>query len=113
MAWAAELFPQAYAHPSEVVLNLGDRMSTHVSVLVTGATGQQGGSAARHLVKNGHRVRALTRHVASAKAQALAAAGVEIVQGNLDDRNAIDQALSGMDAVFLITTPFESGLDAE
>jgi uncharacterized protein YbjT (DUF2867 family) len=88
-------------------------MGERLAVLVTGATGHQGGSAARHLVKKGHRVRALTRQAASPKAQALAAAGVELVAGDLDDPAAIDRALTGMDAVFLITTPFESGLDAE
>jgi uncharacterized protein YbjT (DUF2867 family) len=88
-------------------------MSERLAVLVTGATGQQGGAAARHLAKKGHRVRALTRHVTSPKAQALGAAGIEIVQGDLDDRAAIDRALAGMDAVFLITTPFEGGLEAE
>ena len=88
-------------------------MSERLAVLVTGATGQQGGSAARHILKNGHRVRALTRNGSSPKAQALAADGIELVTGDLDDRGAIDRALAGMDAVFLVTTPFEDGLDAE
>jgi uncharacterized protein YbjT (DUF2867 family) len=88
-------------------------MTNRLAVLVTGATGQQGGAAARHLAKNGHRVRALTRNVTLPKAQALASAGIELVAGDLDDRGAIDRALAGMDAVFLITTPFEAGLDAE
>jgi len=36
-------------------------MSTKRSVLVTGATGQQGGAVARALVSRGYRVKALTR----------------------------------------------------
>ena len=36
-------------------------MSTKRSVLVTGATGQQGGAVARALLSSGHRVKALTR----------------------------------------------------
>jgi uncharacterized protein YbjT (DUF2867 family) len=36
-------------------------MSTKRSVLVTGATGQQGGAVARALLSRGHRVEALTR----------------------------------------------------
>ena len=36
-------------------------MSTKRSVLVTGATGQQGGAVARALLSRGHRVKALTR----------------------------------------------------
>ena len=35
-------------------------MSTKRSVLVTGATGQQGGAVARALLSRGHRVKALT-----------------------------------------------------
>jgi len=88
-------------------------MTTRLAVLVTGATGQQGGAAARHLVQHGHRVRALTRRATSPKAQALAAAGIELVTGDLDDRRAVDQACAGMDAVFLMTTPFEAGTGAE
>jgi uncharacterized protein YbjT (DUF2867 family) len=36
-------------------------MSTKRSVLVAGATGQQGGAVARALLSRGHLVRALTR----------------------------------------------------
>ena len=36
-------------------------MSTTRTVLITGATGQQGGAVARALVSRGHRVKALTR----------------------------------------------------
>jgi uncharacterized protein YbjT (DUF2867 family) len=36
-------------------------MSTERSVLVTGATGQQGGTVARALPSRGHRVRAQSR----------------------------------------------------
>ena len=40
-------------------------MAKPLKVLVTGATGHQGGSVARQLVQKGHRVRALTRSAAS------------------------------------------------
>jgi uncharacterized protein YbjT (DUF2867 family) len=36
-------------------------MSTTRTVLITGATGQQGGAVARALLSRGHRVKALTR----------------------------------------------------
>jgi uncharacterized protein YbjT (DUF2867 family) len=81
--------------------------------LVTGATGQQGGSAARHLAKNGHRVRALTRNVTAPAAQALAATGVQVIAGDLDNGESVTRALDGVDAVFLITTPFERGIETE
>jgi uncharacterized protein YbjT (DUF2867 family) len=62
-------------------------------ILVSGATGQQGGAVARHLLANGWRVRALTRDPYSPAAQALAARGAEVVQGDLDDRASLDRAL--------------------
>ena len=40
-------------------------------ILVTGATGKQGGAAARHLIKNGWQVRALTRDPFKMSARAL------------------------------------------
>lgn len=39
-------------------------MSRSITVLVTGATGKQGGAVARALLKKGHEVRALTRMLA-------------------------------------------------
>src|SRR5258708_37256970 len=90
-----------------------DIMAKPLQVLVTGATGHQGGAVARQLVKKGHRVRALTRNLASPAAQALAALGVELAQGDLEDRAAVDRALAGMEAMFSVATPYERGPEAE
>jgi uncharacterized protein YbjT (DUF2867 family) len=84
-------------------------MAKPLKVLVTGATGHQGGSVARQLVQKGHRVRALTRNLASPAAQALAGLGVELAQGNLEDRASVDHALAGMDAMYSVATPYERG----
>jgi len=88
-------------------------MTEPLDILVTGATGTQGGAVARQLVKKGHRVRALTRNAASAAAQALAALGVELAQGDLEDRASVDRALAGMEAMFSVATPYERGPEAE
>src|SRR5205085_3112424 len=55
-------------------------------ILVTGATGQQGGAVARHLLAAGFPVRALTRDPDKPAAQALAARGATLVRGDLTDR---------------------------
>jgi uncharacterized protein YbjT (DUF2867 family) len=62
------------------------------TVLVTGATGNQGGATARHLLAGGWRVRALVRDDTTPAAAELATAGVELVRGDLDDRASIDAA---------------------
>ena len=81
-------------------------------VLVTGATGQQGGATARHLLAHGWSVRALTRDPNSPPAQALGEAGAEVVQGDLGDRTSLDRALSGVYGVYSMQTPY-LGVDAE
>lgn len=69
-------------------------------ILVTGATGQQGGATARHLLSKGWAVRGLTRNPNSPAAKFLAEAGVEVVQGDLEDRASLDAALKGAYGVY-------------
>lgn len=88
-------------------------MSKSLSVLVTGATGNQGGAVARALIKKGHKVRALTRKPDSAGAQALQQLGAELAVGSFDDRTALVRAMTGVDAVFIMGTPFEAGMETE
>src|SRR2546428_12740440 len=81
-----------------------ETMAETKTILVAGATGQQGGSVARALVKRGHRVRGLTRTAENLKA--LKAIGIEGVRGDLTDRTSLAPALRGVDAFFFMTTPF-------
>jgi uncharacterized protein YbjT (DUF2867 family) len=90
-----------------------DRTSTGPRVLVTGATGKQGGAVAHALLARGHHIRALTRNAASRGGRALADEGAELVVGDFTNRASLDRALDGVDAVFAMATPFEAGLDAE
>jgi uncharacterized protein YbjT (DUF2867 family) len=79
-------------------------------ILVTGATGRQGGAAARHLLGDGWRVRALVRDPTAPAALALRKTGAELVRGNLEDRASLDAALDGVYGVFSVQ-PF--GYDDE
>lgn len=72
------------------------------TILVTGVTGQQGGAVARHLLNDGWSVRGLTRDRNKAAAQALEEAGVELVQGNMEDRASLDAAMKGVYGVFSV-----------
>ena len=87
--------------------------SSTLNVLVTGATGKQGGHVARELLARGHSVRALTRKPESPAAAALAERGATIVTGNFEDQESLERAAHGVDAVFAMATPFESGDKAE
>lgn len=77
-------------------------MPYHQRVLITCATGTQGGGCVRHCLNDGHFVYALVRDAASAAAQNLERLGARLVQGNLDDEDSIAAAMSGMDAVIFI-----------
>ncbi|HIE65388.1 MAG: NmrA/HSCARG family protein [Nitrospira sp.] len=86
-------------------------METNGTILVTGATGQQGNAIATSLLGQGKNVRSLTRHLS--KGEALKRMGSEVVEGELTDQASLEKALEGIKQVFLVTTPFEAGMDAE
>ena len=88
-------------------------MTSKRSILVTGATGQQGGAVARALLSRGHRVKALTRKPDSDAARQLVAAGAEVVAGDLADAASIVQAAKGVDTMFLMGNSYEAGLEEE
>lgn len=88
---------------------LTGRTSEPKRVLVTGATGKQGGALAHILVRRGHHVRALTRKPEGAPAGGLRGAGIEVVAGDLGDTASLEKAAKGMDVMFLVGTPYERG----
>ena len=83
------------------------------TILVTGATGKQGGAVLRHLRDRGFPVRALTRDPAKPAARKLMGTGIEVVRGDLDDAASISRALDGVHGVFAVQTPYEAGMEAE
>ena len=82
-------------------------------VLVTGATGQQGGAVIRVLLERGHKVRAFTRNIESDRAKELERLGAELFQGNFEDIFSLERAMVGVDAVFAMGTPYEKGMEVE
>jgi uncharacterized protein YbjT (DUF2867 family) len=83
------------------------------SVLVTGATGQQGGALARHLRDRGYRVIAFTRQPDSPEARALEDLGIELALGDFEDPSSLEDAARRADTLFAMGTPFQGGPDAE
>ena len=75
---------------------------TDKPVLVVGATGKQGGAAARHLLASGWQVRALVRDTQGAPASRLAAAGARLVRGDMDDTASLAAAMRGVYGVFSV-----------
>ena len=80
------------------------------TILVSGITGQQGGSVARRLHADGWRVRGLTRDPGSERARPLRDFGIELVQGDLTDEPSLRAPLEGVYGVFAMATPFEKGI---
>lgn len=83
------------------------------TILVIGATGNQGGAVARHLLERGKfAVRALVLDENKPAAQALKQAGAELFKGDLNDRASLDRALEGVFGVFSVQG-VQDGLEVE
>lgn len=93
--------------------NKGIPMSAKKTILVTGATGKQGGAVLRHLLGSGFELRALTRKPEGEAAQALAAQGIEVIRGDLDDVDSLVAALQGVWGVFAVQNTWEAGVERE
>lgn len=76
--------------------------SSQKTVLVTGATGRQGGATVQHLLRNGWHVKAMTRDINQPAAQALKQAGAEVIQGDYEDRASLEAAVQGVYGVFSV-----------
>src|SRR5688500_2688687 len=79
-------------------------------IAVVGATGAQGGGLVRAILADegsSFAPRALTRKPQSEKAQALAAAGAQVVQADTDDPASLEQAFAGAHGAFCVTNFWE------
>jgi uncharacterized protein YbjT (DUF2867 family) len=82
-------------------------------VLITGVTGQQGGALARALDGKGFKLRGMTRKPDGDAAKKLAARGVEIISGDLDDAASLKSAMAGAWGVFGVQNTWEAGVERE
>src|SRR2546423_15185829 len=82
-------------------------------IVVTGATGQQGGAVARELLARKHTVRAMTRKPDSDAAKALARQRAEVVKGDLNDAESLRRAVQGAWGVFAVQNTWEAGVAGE
>ena len=81
-------------------------------ILVTGATGHQGGAALWHLRQKGFAVRALTRDPDQPQARSLPGHGVEVVRSDLDDPGSLARALDSVNGVYSVQNS-RAGADTE
>ena len=70
------------------------------TIVVIGATGRQGGEVAQNLVRQGWRVRGVTRKPESKKAAGLKARGVEVVKADLEDTASLEAAFENAYGVY-------------
>lgn len=81
-------------------------------ILVTGATGRQGGAVARHLRERGFTVRAATRDPEKPAARQLSGQNVELMRVDLNDPVSISKALDGVYGVYSVQDA-KQGADGE
>jgi len=89
-------------------------MANEKTILITGATGKQGGATLRHLAKRGgFKLRAMTRKPDGDAAKALSALGAEVVAGDLNDAASLERAVEGAWGVFAVQNTWEAGVEGE
>jgi uncharacterized protein YbjT (DUF2867 family) len=83
------------------------------TVLVTGATGRQGGAVIRHMLPKGWRLRALTFRADGSAVQRLTSQGVEVVRGDLEDPASLERAVRGVYGVYSVQDFWSVGAKRE
>jgi len=75
------------------------------TILVLGATGNQGGAVAQALLKDGHNLIGVTRNVESDNSKKLINQGVEMTTADFSDKTTLVELMKKVDTVFAMTTP--------
>ncbi|WP_040798486.1 NmrA/HSCARG family protein [Nocardia higoensis] len=88
-------------------------MTVNRTVLVSGATGNQGGAVARALLGGGWQVRAIVRDPAARAARSLEKLGARLIPGDLDDPGSLRDAARDVHGVFSVQPSDMSAPDPE
>jgi len=83
------------------------------TVLVTGATGRQGGAVLRHMLPKGWKLRALTFRADTTTVQRLASQGIEVVKGDMEDPSSLERATRGVYGVYSVQDFWSVGAKRE
>ena len=78
-------------------------------VLVTGATGNTGGSAVRSLLKMNVPVRAMVHHI-NERSEALVKMGAEVIKGDLSNLGEVSEAMKGVSSAFFVYPILRPGI---
>jgi len=88
--------------------------NTGETLLITGATGRQGGAVLRHLLKQrGWKLRALVHRADPRGVDGLKQQGVEFVQGDLEDVSSLEAAVRGVYGVYSVQNFWAVGAKRE
>jgi len=82
-------------------------MTSSQIICVTGITGKQGGAVACELSKAKFKVRGFVRNLDSEEAKKLLKKGIELVEGNLHDKESVKKFLDQAYGAFLVTDFFD------
>ena len=88
-------------------------MNSDRTVLVTGATGRQGGAVIRYMLPKGWKLRALVFKADDSTVQRLTNQGTEVVRGNLEDPASLDRAVRGAYGVYSVQDFWSVGAKRE
>ena len=84
------------------------------TLLITGATGRQGGAVLRHLLKQGGwKLRAFVHRADRRGIDGLTQQGVEVVQGDLEDVSSLEVAVRGAYGVYSVQNFWAVGAKRE
>lgn len=95
-----------------MIQNFTEKKDLKIKILVTGATGNQGGAVINELQKYGVEIHALTRNPQSKPAQKLLKRNIKLIKGNLGNIDSLQAINEKYDFVFFITD-FWAGKERE